>query len=340
MATIRLRAGKKCLYPDTSTLIYAVGGTSPTASIGDRAILEALRLISAEANLCISLAHLLELARGRERAAAAGALLDSLEIVWLRQSHRAEVEEVKTWLLGATAGELLLPSIPVLTSFLSLFEKIEPHSSPDLLRLTTLETYLRDAATDNEHLTRMETIAQLGRQSSQRFFADRRRTTSEGIALADVERRLDEQLHSFLLDMAKSAHAELVASGDSRYVVLRGSVFGFPEIGRFGDLLPLPWAAPRQFPTVLCFQRMIRNAAQIAARKSHTGTKYFKERGGDLFDWSHAVGAAYCDGFCCDRRTRDQLGDCRRLLGLPPPLVLERDEKVELANGMRIAVLG
>ena len=70
-------------------------------------------------------------------------------------------------------------------------------------------------------------------------------------------------------------------------------------------------------PTVFSMQTVIRAAAEDA------GAQPSGKRQGDFWDWSHLVGAAYADAFCCDYRTARHLGDAREKLGLPPPIVFK-----------------
>ncbi len=342
MPPIPFRPGARTLYPDTSTLIYAFNGAAQAADAGDRAILFALHEVASKANLCLSLPHLLELQRvgDAKKVLADAAVLDSIEIVWLVRQDIAEELEVENFLRGTVAGAVGRPRLPWVPSFLSQFRELNPEAAAEYLATNTIAAFLTAAVADKQHMRRLEEMAALGKSYSQRLFEDRNRARLEKVSKAEIDAQLDRNLLAYITEVARRIHCRIIAAADPNYLVRYGVLEGPPEFEALRKLVPLPSDAPQLFPTFFLFHRVIRSFAEEIARKANIGTGFFHKRDGDFFDWSHLVGAAYADAFCCDSLTAKHLGNARTTLGLPEPLVLTKGDKGRLADQILSTVFG
>lgn len=336
MPTVRPQASRPFVYPDTSTLIYAARGKEKGSA--ERPVFEALCKLSKRANVCLSFGHLQELARQPDQAPLDGDFIDTLDVVWFAQHLSVERLELRAVLRDFSSGKVSRREPPALNAFAAMFDAITPESSPGLLSVTSVGQYMRDAATDESHQRRLKQCADLGNQWAARFAADRKRAASEGLSKAELDDGLDAKMKMHLLELAQLEHQWLVQFEPERYAKVDpiAGLFRFPTNDEVASIPLLPWADPGRMPLVYCFHRVIRSAGAIAARKN--GSKYFKGRGGDFWDWSHLVGAAYADGFCCDKRTAEQLGDAREVLGLRPAIVFEGDDYEALAAALLAVV--
>jgi hypothetical protein len=316
-------------YPDTCTLSYAAAAGGPNASPGDDAIAAAIRHVSAKANLCLSYTHLMEFTRGGvEHGMPEADLIDALDTVWLFRHDLVEQHELRNLLQGLSAGVVAKPRLPSAPSFLSQFEDLPLRAAADFLRYPHLKDFLFDAAADTAHRARLEVMAAAGRTFGQQLFEDRMQARNDGVSHLEFERRLDEKFIESIRTRSLQAHAFLEEVGSTP-----------PDRALLPALLPGLREVPRLLPMHFIMNQALRGAGMVAARKDGLGSKYFTQREGDLFDLGHLVGSAYCEGFCCDKRTAEQLGDARAAIGLPPAIVFKGDKQI-LAKQILASVSG
>jgi hypothetical protein len=129
----------------------------------------------------------------------------------------------------------------------------------------------------------------------------------------------------------------LVAYNLPAYVLPRGNCLVPPDDAFAQSALTSLDALEKDLPSFVCFYETLWNAREVAGRKEHVGSKFFRSpnRKGDIFDWWHVLGAAYCDVFVCDARTSDCLADARSRIGRPKEVVLRKGDLAHFATEIR-----
>jgi hypothetical protein len=299
------------LYPDTSTICDAL--LAATGSAGADPAYAPLfpwfERVAKNANLCLGLTHIGELAQWSKtaEAGAAAAWLDSMNVVWVLGVEATEHAEIEHWVqvaIGRTTPPKFVPFAPSLGSALA---QINPSASAALLGNPSVPQLLALA----RHVE-WSRYTQGGFQVAKMIRDDRAEMAAEGGTRDELARRVAQKRDDYLRGMAREAHARLrgkpgystrlpVAEIEDRFVKLYHS-----------DANALPglrvaWAYDAAF-------------IQAVERRTEGSIKDRDQLPGSFGDRSHAfVGGGYCNVFTCDRPTALAVGRARQSLGLPPP---------------------
>lgn len=326
----RFRPELRSLYPDTSTLIYA---------LKSRVVRDALEFAAAHGNLLLSFVHIMEFIRGNERGIPLAELADALGVVWVHQEDEVQLLEVEHFLREELQGHATSPPTPAASSKLATLTQFDVNSMSSLLRRPSAVAFVRDAVAEREILERLEEVARAGRVTAQRFFIDQKlqeRDLQNGTSPTEIDAALAAKARGFYEELVREAHARLIAT-DHDFVVSRGSLFVPPAVAECIATFPSPADAPTRLPFLFVSSVATRAYARTTGRKGGLMTKFFRseKRDGDFFDFAHLVGAGYADAFCCDQQTAELLGDARQLIGRAPPVVFQDSDYQRLADDLR-----
>lgn len=339
MPSIHHRPGRPTFYPDWSTLVYAFNGwLDPDASADDRALAAFVDDVARNGNLCLSITHVFELLRGTnidERTRRAHRL-DELDVVWLLDMSEVLSLELTRYLRNAAGLRADPLWLPAAASFLSTFRHWNPEQTAEVLLKGTVTHFVAAVGHNQRIHDDLEQFVSLGPMHARRAFADRKLAEHNGLSELALRLGLKAKLDQSLLAEALEANRRLVAS-DMNYCVMKGSLLLPPDDDDvIGAMRPLD-DIRNDLPLNFIFREVLHAAGDMVSKKEHTGTNFFTDpdRKSDVLDWSHLVGAAYCDAFTCDKLTAKCLRDARKRLGLPQAVVFASNDKALLIRNLR-----
>ncbi len=326
----RFRPELRSLYPDTSTLIYA---------LKSRAVRDALEFAAAQGNLLLSFVHLMEFIRGEERGVHLAELVDSLGVVWVHQEEEVQLLEVEHFLREEVRETRRPPPVPAAPSRLATLKRFNVGAMSALLHRPSAVAFVRDAVEQQAILDRLGEVARAGRVTAQRFFVDQKlqeRDLQNGTSPTEIKAALTARARGFYKELIREAHVRLVTANHD-FVVSRGCLFVPPAVEECIATFPSPADAPTRLPFLFVSSVATRAFALTTGRKGGLMTRFFRpeKRDGDFFDFAHLVGAGYADAFCCDQQTAELLGDARQRIGRSPPVVFQGGDYQRLADDLR-----
>lgn len=329
MPAILPRPAKRSFYPDWSTLVYAFDGLDLNAPTEKRDLLRLIHEVAETANLCLSFVHVLELLRGtkRDERLARARWLDTLQVVWLLDQDEVLAWELDRFLRKA-AGVFVEPTtIPSSPSLLhALLRYGEPADVPAMILDGTLSRVVEHVGASEQIRASLERFADLGPHYNRLIFSDRKLAERDNLSDDELRAWLKAKLDRLLLDQALDRNRQLVAD-DQNYRILKNGFWVAPDEDFVRSAMSLLDESRDAFPAAFVFHEVIMNTGFRIARREHVGTKWFKsqDREGDVFDWAHLIGAAYCDLFTCDRYTSECLAGIRGRLGRPKEITYRND---------------
>lgn len=211
----KFRPDRRSLYPDTSTLIYA---------LEHHVVRDALEFAATHGKLLLSFVHLMEFIRGEERGLPLAELIDSLDVLWVHQEEEVQLLEVEHFLREEVRGTRTPPAVPTAPSRLATLKRFEVDSFAALIRRPRAVDFVRDATEEEAIRASLAEVARAGRVTAQRFFIDQKlqeRDIENGTPAAEIEASLVAKARGFYGELVREAHARLVAT-DQDYVVKRG----------------------------------------------------------------------------------------------------------------------
>ena len=304
---------KPTFYLDHSTLMdafraNAVGGRMKPSLPAYRPLLGWVERVAREANLCLSVFHLDELAHWGDESGADGmaAWYDQLPIVWVR--HDLENVEDEHWVKVAAGA---LPARPVdafAPSLLSAFGHLTQRAVTALLRSKQpVVTLVRASRTRGEG-KEAETFI----PAAQLFRENRAWAQAEGWSEAQREEDTASKRRVDLRKRALNADLRLIARADPEYATKSCTA------GEVQDLLvSLFESDPRAMPSYKARIHFNQGFIGAAMRRRAPSRKERKDFHGTFHDLFHvSAGAAYCDVSTCDGPVSGWLGGLREELGL------------------------
>jgi hypothetical protein len=329
MPAISPRPAKRSFYPDWYVLVHAFEGAAREAPAALRDLNRLIHDVAESANLCLSFSHILELLRAanREEQLERARWLDTLDVVWLRDHDEALEWEMDRFLrrsIGLPVEPAPLPALPA--SLLSLFRHWTPAHVAEVLLKGTIFQLVLHIGDSEEVCASLEKFTALGPYYNRRIFDDRQLAKRDELSDSELRAFLKAKLDRSLLEQVLSRNQKLGAD-DQNYRYLKNGFWVAPDDEFVKSKMKPLDELRNDFPSVFIFQEAIRNAGFRIAQKKHTGTGWFNDpdRKGDVLDWAHLIGAAYCDVFTCDRATSKYLGDLRVQLGRSKELYREGD---------------
>ena len=311
----RLREkSKRTIYLDQSTLCDAFRSCMqpPSAVAEYRPLMPWIERVAHEANLCLSTAHIIEIAgipqKHLVQAEGIAAWVDALPTVWVRSVNEVVPEEADYWTKRA-AG--IVPSG-------------EPENFTDDIAdaYSTMDPAARRtaAATPGSIYPFLDAAREYGFEDARdrmREVAEAIRTVYEqrralGIVFTDARQR--QERRTAIRTLALEAIERVNARNDAD--------LGGQQLPRTTmDLLVDLW---EKDPTVLPSWRIrLAHTTYLAERygKISSDKKLRAETRSDWVDYQHvAVAAAHCAVFTCDGRVAASIREARVGLGLSPPL--------------------
>lgn len=308
---------KPTIYLDQSTLVDAFQAWYPTAKAREayRPLRAWIERVAHEANLCLSNAHISEIARYPEEHRierdAFIAWIDSMPVLWVRSSNDIISEEGTYWTRVALGVDPMRAVDPLTTTVGESFAAI---TEPAL-------RFARDAGGGLRPLVEVR-IEELGfereidfmKRMAADIYSDALGAGAQGATKAQKkERRLDKQRADVerLGDLAAQREPRLKTLADPRR----------REIATPGKaLVTLSRRDPRSLPTWRISNAFAEHlTARYRAKVPETHAP--GDLVGDFLDYQHAlVAPAYCDHFTCDGKVAAALGLARERLGLGPPI--------------------
>lgn len=305
------------IYLDQSTLVDAFQAWYPTAKAREayRPLRAWIERVAHEANLCLSSAHISEIARypdeHRIERDAFIAWIDSMPTFWVRSSNEIIPEEGTYWTRVALGVDPMRAVEPFTTSVNDSFAAMtEParrfaRDAGDGLR-PFVEIRIEEIGFDRE-------IEFMKRMAAD-IYADALGASAQGATKAQkMKRRLDKERADIerLGDLAAQREPRLRTLADPRR----------RKIATPGKaLVTLSRRDPRSLPT----WRISNAFAEHLTERYRAKVPETHEPGdliGDFLDYQHAyVAPAYCDHFTCDGKVAAALGLARERLGFRPPI--------------------
>ncbi len=308
-------------YLDQSTLsdAFRSAAVSPTgASAPYRQLFAWIQEVSSQANLCLSHAHVVEMAAWSE-ADAMAAWLDSLDVVWLRshpEVQRAEDEYLVRLVAGSASREAPSPFAP---SFLTSFgDRVTSANLSGMLSNPTIFGAVQGArqrASQGERDFMPDFHAMLRR--------DREMAAASGISEQRLQDGLAYNMRVALRTRAGEAHERLVERADLEYLAT-GATWGSvqdPFVERYEN-------DPTALPVTRIVEAYTRGFERETASQRPNSRAVRRRHASAFFDLAHAgAAAAYCDVFTCDDFTARCLGDIRARWSRSPPVARRPGEE-------------
>jgi hypothetical protein len=307
---------KPTIYLDTSTLcdavrVHVLGGRPVHAAY--RPLMPWIDRAARDANVCLSLIHLNELARWPDIASAdaTATWLDGLPIVWVRSRMTVERTEDERWTRLAAGVPSPGPD-PFAPSMGTAFDAIDGRAvSAILASKCPVLSLLKTARLMEKRYTEAPF------EAANTFRADRAWAEQQGWSEEKKRERTEQNVRTALRTRALEADRRLVARLDASYLgktCTSGDVQDLLVDLYDGDLQALPlFRIDRLF---------IEGFVAAALRKQAGSAKERDALGGSFYDNLHLIGAAYCDVFTCDRETSNWLGSFRTQIGRAPQLTV------------------
>jgi hypothetical protein len=340
MPSIPPRPNQRTLYPDTSTLSYAFAGHDLSAPSEQRELTSLIQDVARTANLCLSFAHIIEFVLNvdKDEGLARAHWLDTLEVVWMHDLQAAldlEVEHFLRKAAGLSAETVQLPAAP---SLLATFPGVTPEQLSHMVSDCTVTRLVETAGHDLDTRHRLNSLSALGPNYNRRLFFDRKQALLE-LTKKELHSALKAKVDQQLLEDALEANRRLVER-DLNYRIKSGSLWVAPDEEFVRSVMRPHADAPKELPLVFAFQEVLRNVGSELALKEDINMNFFtsKNREGDVFDWWHLVGAAYCDAFACDKYTSRCLVDVRKRIGRSKEVVFRGGDYSCLARDLRTAM--
>lgn len=308
-------ASKPTFYLDQSTLCDAFDAQGPY-----QALRPWVEEVAREANLCLSLNHVLELAQWPDvpKADQIVKWLDGLPLVWCYMRQHTELAEAKYWLKVATGVTPAESATPFAPSMLRALASLRWDQISEILANPTLPRMIQDIRgpspvwRDRARRFSMEQMADRFRQNKE--WADQKGWTVEQKA-----RNLAENREIRLRDFAMAAKEAMLGEDDKEF-----DWAGDDEslVAMFIEFVNKTPAAMPGLRTLEAFTDGFREAVWAMT----PGSGAYKSLKSIFYDLAHLiVGAAYCDVFTCDRLVSRCLGNVREAaLGRQRQLAVEK----------------
>lgn len=274
-----------------------------------------LESLASGVNLCISLVHVLELARwpGTEHDSGivAAEWLESLPYTWVGSPVEIGAAEAAA-VLAARLDVAFEPRPVFVDNVFRTSDRWGPGLIGDVRSTLPLPEVVRQARRG----TAIEREGFVARESHRRLIIDRARADADNLSLDDRDARRRGR-------MGLVAAARLGAGCE---LLFRGGALtpgGEKRLGRVLESVLEDFRSdPGVLPSTYVHATMLVGRARRLDRKAGTSpTKLARQEMSANRDHFHAeVAAAYCDIFTCDGDAATSLGDARAALGLSPPI--------------------
>jgi hypothetical protein len=316
MATGAHDPTRPTIYLDQSTLVDAFQAWYATPKARDvyRPLRAWVERVAHEANLCLSSAHLTEIARYPEEHRTERdefiAWLDSMPVIWARSWNDIIPEEATYWTRIALGVDPM--------------RAVEPFTSDVHDSFAAMTDDARRIARESGDGIKpyVDTRARIGFDREIEFmigiartaYVDNSRTIALGYTKAQrMKRRLDKQRADIesLGNLAAQREPRLVALADPRRRKIATP-------GR--ALVTLSRENPQSLPSWRmrsAFSEHLTERYRVKVPETHDSGDLL----GDFLDYQHAmVAPAYCDHFTCDGKVAAGLAGVRGRLGKRPPI--------------------
>jgi hypothetical protein len=320
---------KISVYLDHSTLCDAFKAHRNRPDATDysayRPLRDWLERVSTEANLCLSTAHIAELAEWNDHQTAdeMARWYDALQIVWtLSMFNDADAFEDEQWTKIAANANTDRRAGAFAPSLLTSFHLMSQEVAADLLAspepVLKMMRAMRGSPQWHERWAKTYPNQFINSLVMVKQNHDASRATpgwNEGMGRDHVAHNVREDLRR----RAREADLRLIRRGDAAYVVKTCLSEQVPE-----RLVALYEREPKAMPLFRVIHRFNEGAiARIERAEIVNGVPSNRVRaalGSSFGDWIHLVGAAYCDVFSCDGTVSKWLGDLRTTFGFRPQL--------------------
>jgi hypothetical protein len=313
--------GSRTFYLDQSTLCDAFRAHCMGPGAADphyRPLYPWIERVATEANLCISLTHLVELAKLTHLPTADGIAkwLDGLPLVWTRSFPRIIQQEYDVWTRIAAA----VPSVavqPFSQSLLATFDTPTPNDVSSFLRnaprgLPGMLGAVRQAWANNNGRW-----GGLVPGMARGVREDRAEAVARGKPDPFRRERIDDNQRAKLRRLAMDADRRLTENADVAYAA---KAYTSNEVlDRFIEQYQND---PRSLPLQRAHGLHVESLLDGVGRRTPGSSRDRDLLSGAMEDGMHLVGAAYCDVFTCDRITSNALGDFRTTIGRMPQLAI------------------
>lgn len=307
---------KPTFYLDHSTLCDAFRahtlGSVKAAHPAYRPLLGWIERVAREANLCLSLFHLAELARWGEvdTADAMARWYDGLPIVWVLSPVELDNAEDEYWVKRAAGVIPAEPANAFAPSLLSTLSDLTQESLAAVLANgATAESFVkafRAKGHDAEALL----------SAAQDFREDRAWADAQGWSDERKAEELGYKRRVELRTRAMEADRRLTKRGDAEYDAKSCTAGGVQDL-----LVSLFASDPRAMPCYRVRTRFNQGFVAAALRRPGPSKGEAGALSGSFHDFIHvSAGAAYCDVFTCDDVVSGWLGNLRADLGLAAQL--------------------
>jgi len=295
-------------YLDQSTLCEAflavsLPGSRRASDPAYRRLLPCIERVATNANLCLSIIHLLELAAWSDIAAADGIAtwLDALPVVWMQKVDTILSDEAEYW-LKASIGLSPPPVQPFAPSMWGVFERWTPAESAIAIEHSSVPGAVQIFREMNH-----TGGSDLSRAAAQVFRADRQRfghwSDTQKMERFEYNWRVD------LRKLAREVHRTLESRGDAEY-----NASGRTSGDVMESFVEFVESSATALPARKVMRVFTQGFADVAARRTE-GSRQDRELASSVNDGQHAALGVYCDVFTCDQLTSRMLGDIRTQLG-------------------------
>jgi hypothetical protein len=315
---------KPTFYLDHSTLVDAFKVHLPGTNV-DQAYLPLkgwVERIAVEANLCMSVVHLVELGGwgAEEPSDAMARWYGSLPIVWAPLIQHVQTDETDHWTkvaVGATGRTHFPYAASLEAAFRTLdhdgIEAMNRHGAPELALVTVARTARWRELWEERYVRRYVSMI-VNVSENHRSMRETPGWTDE-----TGRRQVTANFEESLRQRAREASIRMCVAGDPEFA-------SSPVEGeRIAEkLLELFEQNARSLPACRAGQLFTQGNADMVDRGEITdgvpSKKLLRTLRSGFGDYMHLTGAAYCDVATCDRTVSNWLGDLRTTLGLRPQL--------------------
>lgn len=314
MPVLSRTADLRLLYLDTSFFVELERGFSVQSPLARK-----LGELTETVPLCLSFITIAELARGKrsDDLNAMARFLDSLRPRWLRPENEIAAQEARSYLLSPVNGPFGACD-PVDSSIYGAFRrKLMRDENLDLVTdNANIETFFRQIQNSAEGRELVSGLSSACGPFILRLQDDRRSNHPfRGNSRAGREHTDRKLLVSIKAHIAQQAQ-EAATKGDLTVRLQKVGSLYLPAAtaGTEPEISDIP-----KFPAQFLGHEFTHFRSDVYEGMNENNLKAMAS--GEVGDYFHTVGAAYCEFFSCDKRVGAAIAGGRARLGLRPPFV-------------------
>jgi hypothetical protein len=272
--------------------------------------------------LCLSFMTVVELAKGKPSCELQqmARFIDSLNPCWLRSECELERQEILSYLKSPDEGPFGAAE-PFDGCMYGIFkEEIRWYEGPDLLSSRmTFEDILSCFQKSERGRFLMNSLCKKGGYYLSKLREDRQTIPHTSAHMSQGRLISRDKAIDYLQTRIGQEYIALLKEGNATISVPKSGTLFIPDTSL---LSPISEEDIVKFPAFFMSREFLDHRASIY--RNMKDESFSSQCAGEAGDYFHLSGAAYCDFFSCDGRTRNAIEKARKSCGLRKPFVMDK----------------